>query len=326
VLKRSTPLAHVTMLVETAEGSTELAWALALVNGVVARKKHALHFVGYGGLRALVEVAIFHSFAAGEKDAADDMRPEGVVSAVLGPVIAALEAIMQYPAEVAKQLEDDAGCTALLGLLETPVSGKAVVLALQVLSHLADSPAATRILDSGGIYQLSYAWKNTRNTDGEFDAAKHLWTGRALVNLAWRARFSSHQRTTFQSLAMVVEQGGLPAWIENARLNRGADAEGAEFRKRALWAIGSWLSVEHTDAKVKFVMSGGLEPLLEVTEANSTVEDLTCSEIALGKILCAAGHTLRHRIEMLQLEMQASKTDEAREKLWSRIADNFLSQ
>lgn len=103
-----------------------------------------------------------------------------------------------------------------------------------------------------------------------------------------------------------------------------ARRDAAETRRRALWAITSWLSVEHSDSKVKFVLAGGLEPLLQVTPANSTAECQRYAELALSKVLCARGQQLGFRTEVLQLQMSAAATTASRTELWRRIAHEFL--
>jgi hypothetical protein len=321
ILAPSAALAHLTVLVETSESDSEIEWALGLVAAVVQHETYAMHFVEHGGLRAMVELCVFRHNAAEQLDVEHAPVADKAVSTL---AVGCLEKLLGFRATLAHQLNEDGGGTVLLSLLDTPLSDNVTVLALEVLANLVDGAAASDILDSGGIYQLSFVWKSSRSKTTLTVAAQHMWAGRALVNLAWNVRLGGRGRTTFQGLALVVEQGGLAAWVEHARVAAAGHQDADECRRRALWAIASWLSVEHTDAKVKFVMAGGLQPMLEITPENSSIENQRYAELALSKILCARGEELAFRTEVLQLQMSAAVTDASKTALWSTIAQHFL--
>lgn len=55
-----------------------------------------------------------------------------------------------------------------------------------------------------------------------------------------------------------------------AEIVEGETEEDAERRRRAMWAIATWLSFDDLRARSKFVLAGGMAPLLKVGDTSST--------------------------------------------------------
>ena len=145
----------------------------------------------------------------------------------------------------------------------------------------------------------------------------YLQARRCIVNLSWNVRSAGRGRTSYQTLAMIVEHGGLPSWTQAVGI-----VENAEQMRRALWALATWLTVDDRSNKLNVVRNNGLVPLLKVDDTNANAEMNRYARLALSKLLCAVGDELTMRVQLLRSQLDSGHDLNA---MWEDICDGSFS-
>jgi hypothetical protein len=142
-----------------------------------------------------------------------------------------------------------------------------------------------------------------------------------LVNLTWNVFLSSESREVSQQdvLACILEHGGLAAVIDAAEIDSGI-AEEMEIKRRALWAIATWLSFDNNESRALFIRSGGIPCLVNLNEETATPEMKTFARVALSKLLCALGEELTSRIVLLRVQINSQLDLTA---LWDQLGSSY---
>eukprot|EP00041_Stephanoeca_diplocostata_P038386 m.1511859 g.1511859 ORF g.1511859 m.1511859 type:complete len:1572 (+) comp25210_c0_seq4:232-4947(+) len=331
-------LTHLAGLIETTSDPVAMATALAVVSLLVDTPSHALALVQGGALRALAEVSVMQQYAQRPRDAGRGTRDRlGGMSLEeqARQTRACLERLLAYGTFLTPCLSDSGGVGVLLQLLRDSESECVVTRGLEILADVANRECAGDVLDLDGVRTIAQwcapSTDGATNTDA-IETMHRTWAHRIVVNLCWCIRRGSahDSRTTYQHLARVIADGGLPALLAavhgippasaenvNPINNRTVEEEAAatndqggvvvtttsvdvELQRRALWAIASWLSVDSPDNKVLFIRAGGLAALLSITDGIAPPDLCRFARLALGKLLQVHGEDLTIRIEILR--------------------------